>query len=478
MEERLENIDLIFRDELNGYSPEVPEGVWERIAENITPRKKRTIIPLYWKIAASVAFILTTGSLAFYIISSKSAVDTIAEINITNKVNQVEKQTQSQPQTVSENAASNIKTNEVKLNGSVKSTFPDNHSEQQIIAEVILNKNAGNTLNNNPVQGEDALEESIVLIDNQNYNAEIHGIDLQDIDTVTTPEIIQPEKEINTPELAANNLIFDEYQKEKGNTKWLIGGQAGPQYTYRNLTSEYQTDMIDGINSTELGVVAYAGGINIEVQPKRRFSIQSGVYYSKIGTEQIAIQSTNVLNNNQFTHNPEDYGVNNSSASVAYRFPNSSVTFEQKSNISPTSTIKQPTPVNNTISNLDKDSPASEFLFTRYQEYLEIPIVAKFIIVDRKFGVNLLGGVSSNFLVNNYNVSDNSDLEKNYVTQNVNTVNLSSTLGIGLNYDISSRINMSIEPQFKYFLSKQINTDKYDIHPYTIGIFTGVKYLF
>jgi hypothetical protein len=476
MEERLENIDLIFRDELNGYSPEVPEGMWERIAVNITPQKKRAIIPLFWKIAASVAFILTTGSLATYILSSKSTADTTAEINITNKVNQGE--TQSQPEAASENTASYIKANEVKLNGSIKSKFSGNHSEQQIIAEAIQNINVGNALNNEPIQNEDAIEEPTVLVDNLNYITENQSIDLQGVDTLISPEIIQPEKEINTQELAANNLVFEEYQEEKSNTKWLIGGQAGPQYTYRNLTSEYQTDMIDGINRTELGVVAYAGGINIEVQPKRRFSIQSGVYYSKIGTEQVAIQSSNSLNNNQFTHNPEDYGVNNSTSSVAYRFPNSSVTFEQKSNTSATSTIKQPTPVNNTVSNIDKDNPVPEYLFTRYQEYLEVPIVAKFIIVDRKFGVNVLGGVSSNFLVNNYNVSDNSDLEKNYVTENVNIVNLSSTLGIGLNYDISSRINMSIEPQFKYFLSKQINTDKYDIHPYTIGIFTGVKYLF
>jgi len=61
--------------------------------------------------------------------------------------------------------------------------------------------------------------------------------------------------------------------------------------------------------------------------------------------------------------------------------------------------------------------------------------------------------------------------------QNINVTSYSANFGLGLNYNLSEKINLNLEPTFKY----QINTFRdtsCDFQPYFIGIYTGLSYKF
>jgi hypothetical protein len=110
--------------------------------------------------------------------------------------------------------------------------------------------------------------------------------------------------------------------------------------------------------------------------------------------------------------------------------------------------------------------------------YLEVPVEVSYALVNNKFGVHVIGGVSSLFLVDN----DVDLTSGNLTTQigeanNVNDLNFSANFGIGLGYQFSQRLKLNVEPVFKYQLNTFSNVDG-TFNPYTIGVYSGISFKF
>jgi cytoskeletal protein RodZ len=467
MEQRLENIDQFFRDELKEFSPEIPDGTWERIALSLPVRSKKNIL-LFWKIAAGIAFVLATGSIATYIILSEPDINNTSEINnkttVIPEVNKTKSPIQQEIASVLAPSPTKVKSKE-----DAQAVVMEMHPDGAILSDdkIVLNEIQNTVI----TEKENIVENNVSDSDRVQITQSTIGDD-----AIVAIIDNQPDKNSSNTILAENIANFKAYQEENSKTEWLIGGQAGPQYSYRNITSSYyDAAAITERNNTESGIIAYAGGVNIELQPKGRFSVESGIYYSKIGSEQVAKRNTQktILENNSTP--PDSWGNEFVSTSISYRFPNSSVKINTTGNSG--STLKEQ-PIG--ADNYQFDNENSALIpTTRYYEYIEIPLIAKYAILDRKIGVHLLGGVSTNLMVNNSGLVDDPDFGPTTIeTDDVNNFSFSSTFGLGVSYAITSKINMSLEPQFKYFLSKQTHNSYIDVHPYSIGVFTGVKYLF
>ena len=108
-----------------------------------------------------------------------------------------------------------------------------------------------------------------------------------------------------------------------------------------------------------------------------------------------------------------------------------------------------------------------------------MPLILRYRVVDRRLGFHLLGGLSSNFLVGNTAYyQEGGNKEEIGATSNLRPVNYSSVVGIGVDYSISKRFHVNLEPTFRYYLNS-INTGSLiKSHPYTIGFFTGLLYTF
>lgn len=110
--------------------------------------------------------------------------------------------------------------------------------------------------------------------------------------------------------------------------------------------------------------------------------------------------------------------------------------------------------------------------------YFEVPLEMSYKVLDSKFGINVIGGLSTLFLAEN-NVSLRSDSFSTSLGEatNLNDVHFSSNIGLGFQYRFFKNFELNFEPMFKY----QINTfsrDAGNFRPYFIALYSGISYRF
>jgi hypothetical protein len=110
--------------------------------------------------------------------------------------------------------------------------------------------------------------------------------------------------------------------------------------------------------------------------------------------------------------------------------------------------------------------------------YVEIPVEMSYKLVDHKFGIELVGGLST--LILNHNevsiVSQGAEINIGEA-DNLNRMHFSTNVGVGFKYSFLKSFQANVEPMFKY----QINTfsnDAGNFKPYFFGLYTGVSYRF
>ena len=110
-------------------------------------------------------------------------------------------------------------------------------------------------------------------------------------------------------------------------------------------------------------------------------------------------------------------------------------------------------------------------------EYLEVPLILSYKVIDRKFDFNISGGVAYNFLINNstYAVADEGFIEIG-TTENLTPLLLSSAFAMSMEYSINNRFSFNVEPTFRYFMSSDGRLTLNN--PFTFGLFSGFYYKF
>ena len=110
--------------------------------------------------------------------------------------------------------------------------------------------------------------------------------------------------------------------------------------------------------------------------------------------------------------------------------------------------------------------------------FIEIPLELEYQLINKKIGVNVIGGASTLILNNNALVFETTTTQTEIgQANNLNETSFSTNLGLGINYGLSKQWSFNFEPTFKY----QINTFKSgttNIQPYYFGVFTGVQFKF
>ena len=85
---------------------------------------------------------------------------------------------------------------------------------------------------------------------------------------------------------------------------------------------------------------------------------------------------------------------------------------------------------------------------------MEIPLYLRYLILDRKVGVELMGGVNAGVVVGNNAYFDNEYGMQNIGrTRDISKVNILSTIGVGVNYALNKNISIAVEPRLNYYLN-------------------------
>lgn len=110
--------------------------------------------------------------------------------------------------------------------------------------------------------------------------------------------------------------------------------------------------------------------------------------------------------------------------------------------------------------------------------YIEVPMELSYKLIDKKFGVELIGGFSTLFLNQNKIDLVSSELKTTIgEASNLNDVHVSSNIGVGIKYRFAKAFEANFEPTFKYQLN-MFSNDAGNFKPYLFGLYTGVSYRF
>lgn len=111
--------------------------------------------------------------------------------------------------------------------------------------------------------------------------------------------------------------------------------------------------------------------------------------------------------------------------------------------------------------------------------YIEVPLEMSYALLRKRFGIQVIGGVSTLFLnQNKVSVVSTQGLATEVgEAQNLNDVHFSTNVGLGFKYRIFKALEANFEPTLKY----QVNTysrDAGNFKPYFIGLYSGISFSF
>lgn len=263
-----------------------------------------------------------------------------------------------------------------------------------------------------------------------------------------SPEINPLEELLKEKEAGKNEV---EKEKEK-RSRWAVSTNASPVY-FNSISEGSSLDSQFSKNSKEFETTM-SYGIGAVYQISNKFSFKTGVNALTFN-----YNTDNVLFNtrlNSVTNNIKTLDRNSNSENLAFSAINS------KSDLGDALILLTES----------KGSIKQEL------SYVEVPLELSYKILDKKFGIDLIGGVSTLFL-NANSISLISDgMEMNIgKANNLNDIHFSSNVGLGFKYNFWKSFNANFQPMFKY----QINTfseNSGNFKPYFIGLYTGVSFSF
>ena len=440
MNEKGANIDLLFRNGLKDYEVLPPPGAWDRIHSAIKI-KSRPIILL--RIAAVVTILLTVSFLTYKWsreIASTTSVSALSfNVGAPSPVISVPFD---DPQYLTAKRNNQVRnSSNFKIEPINYGTISD-ATDVSFSPEPIMNIQETKSLsiwNNTTIRG------PLLALP---YRSQVNSIYIQ-----------YPDLQY----LLVNNSTIPV-------NRWSIAAMASP--TYYSGISSGSDQLSNKVMSSEQPLFSYSGGLSFSYKISKRFSIQSGLYYSSLGQKVDGINSYSGFTQFVNTKGDHNFEVLTSNGKVFTTNPDVFLTANGSDRILTAYTKDVFDP------NKASLQPVNSSLNQNFS-YLEFPVILRYKIVDKTIDINLIGGLSYNLLVHNsvyttldgkiYPVGD---------TKGLNPLNLSSSLGMGMEYNISGKLSLNLEPTFRYYLNPFSVTTGSFIHPYSFGIFSGVSYKF
>jgi hypothetical protein len=440
MDDRGANIDLVFRNGLKDYEVLPPPEVWDRVQPSIKVNSPHYI---FLKVAAAVTVFATLSFLAYRI---NREVVTFPEFNsVTMNVNAAtpvfSSVTSPSPvnQTLTVNPALYIYQNDIIPD-------PDNISivyENQPPLSLVSDIQEVNSLSND----KPSLQHGPLLINNSALPVKTFVI--EDIETQFMPDV----------------------SSVKNTERWSIGALASPTYNSRVATNS--TDFSKMLASSEHSMMSYSGGVAVSYKLNKRFTIQTGLYYSSMGQELEKVSSFSGFQKYDYTKGANNFEVLTSSGRV--KTNNADVFLIASGPVERIQTVYTNDVFDPNKANLQV---VNENLVQKFS-FLELPVVLRYKFIDKAVDFNLVGGLSYNMLLSNF-VYAPKDGGKYIVgeTDGLNPVSISSSLGMGMEYSFSEKLSFNIEPTLRYYLNPFSNVNGSDSHPYSFGLFSGLSFKF
>lgn len=531
------NIERLFQEKFKDFEAIPPEDTWDKITLRLNEKKKKKrVIPFWFQLSGIAASLVVIGSLIWNYQNQNTMLTPINNVTVTedtniktnndlidsNTTNEVITDVDKNQDNAIENDINSIdknkkqykinrvlkltnnlvlqnkenkKTNEARKNTENSNLNKIVYSNQNSISNKDINdaKNILIQSKENLIQENSNNSKDKGLADNQkeataafknnsksnsNYNGSL--IEKDNEQTKYTNNITTDLKEknriksiINPSEISFNDSTLvakiakepnpleemllakengkNETEKEKRN-KWAVSTNASPVY-FNSVTNRSSIDSKLNANEKNFNnTVSFGLGINYAITKK--ISIKTG------------------LNNLKIDYNTNDIAF--------YQDPNATLLKNLEANpMGKMINIESKLVDNgNFVTVLGTPLIKYDAVLKQQINFVEIPVELSYKIIDKKFGIELIGGMSTLFLTEN-NVSLVSAGQEMTIgkANNLNEIHFSSNVGLGFKYNFWGNFNANFQPMFKYQINT-FNDDFRDFKPYFIGLYSGISFSF
>ena len=426
------NLDHLFKKALQDKSYEPPPYIWGNIERQLN-KIKHNVALWWWRTAAAAAVVAAfIGIWLYYSVESPE----IEVAGITGTEILKTKDSTNLPDTFSD---------------SIQEEKTVQYVTKETVTEVpvLIAQNKRTELE--PIQMHRAGEAGFIEQTAPDYAISTRKLQRNFI-PLTSKEAYQNQKEyqklLNTP----TSLTTDEKRK----IKVMVSGHFVPAYSSGSYSSSLKNSRGVSYSSNQMdGLMNVGGGLKLSVSANKRFSVQTGLFYSRMGQKTSgagsgvrAMMLPSLQHSDRMIATPLG-NIKTRTQGVAYRSPEAIL-----------------------LSSLNSSS--SETIEQTFGT-LEIPLHVRYLLNNNKVLFAVSGGVSGNFIVNN-KVFLRNGRDKEYIgsTEDIRNFNISTDIGLGMEYPVTSNIRIMIEPGFKYFLQSLSRNDDIDFKPYLFTFSTGI----
>ncbi len=440
MADRYSNIDLVFRNGLKEFEVLPPQDIWNGIAPAISKTAPRII---WFRAAAVAAITLTMGFVLYSLSHSLSAGFNGLAVTL--------------------NQDSRPDGNYLQGSEKVKPVLHTRVASSEIPSESI---NEAIESNNNPVSSK--LPDILSL---KNLSEPRLSIPADNDRLFILDNKIKSKMEI--PKFNVSAVAYyapkDETVVARKN-RWTIGAMATP--TYYSMFNEGNS-ATQSLLSTEAAAMSYTGGLSFAFNVNKRVSLQMGLYYSSLNHEINGVNVYSGFKALNMVKGSDNFSVLTANGTIASG--NSDIFLTNGRSGERVSSMFNSDVFDPSKSGLNY---VSSSVYQNFN-YLEVPFMVRYKVIDKTLGMNVIGGLSYNQLLNNsaYAVADGN---RYYIgnTEGLYPVIFSSSLGVGMEYSLSKKLSINLEPTFRYYFTSFSGESGTSLHPYTFGVFSGVSYKF
>lgn len=476
------HIDRLFQEGFKDFEVSPSDAVWQNIEAKLNQnKKKRRVIPIWWRYAGVAALLLLFFSIGREYFKST---------NLTPSIQVVDTKDEPSTKSLSPNNTIDFNENRNSIKNTTIASEEDKNkinnqpvnNDQNIITSNNSSKNQKNKtnsiINNNKASANQIIaHETNKVANNSNGKELIKNKDNEAISETDKTNELKNSIKNNTSVITdnrnqedANDLANKISEKnkpsiedaiaeakkddnEKKSNKWSIATNAAPVY-FNSLGKGSSIDAQFNDNAKN-GEVTMSYGIGASYAINNKLSIRSGINKVNLGynTNNVVVfesvglnPSVSALKNINTSNNPDNISL---------------ISGESLSNANNENFIKTSnTSINQSLG------------------YIEIPLEIEYAIINKKFGFNVIGGFSSFILSNNELFSEfEGRRTKIGEASNLNKVSYSANFGLGINYKITKKLDLNLEPLFKYQINTFNNTSG-NFKPYFIGVYTGIGFKF
>ena len=491
------NIDELFKERFKNFEATPSPDVWNKIQAKLKEKDDRKVIPLWIKlggVAALFALIFTIGNSLLNVplnkINAPIVNENPAKINSEshNNIIVANNDVIQDEIVLTENKNEVKRTNEVLIK---KSSNATNNSNRVRSSETTVVSNNKNSRVSNKQAQQHLIQDFKVIIKGQ--EAVVKGnANLAD---KTKDQLINKDSEINknveavvvnenvkdtskNPSSTENKEVVKEENKKSifdainetseeqvviaklDNTpdnRWEVTPNVAPVY-YNSLKegSSIDPSFSDNPKNGELNI---AYGIKVSYNLNKKLSMRSGL--------------SNV--NLSYSTTGLDLGtgpIAASTASIEYFSRNNNVTIVVDKGALVNQNPDDP------FGNITPKSTNGEPSLNQKISYYEMPLELNYKLINKKFGISVIGGFSALLLGNNEVSVEAGDFNEVLgEASNLSSLSFTTNVGLGLNYSFSKKLMFNIEPMFKYQLNPYTDSSV-NFKPYYLGIYSGLSFKF